>query len=96
MTLPTPTAPATPAPTHAVPRLNRWKLTEPVRLYLWPVAVLLIVGGVAGGIVTQDYGDWALSVLGGLLTAGGAAAARSSVYSTAGVVREMRRAAGPR
>lgn len=84
---------APPASPVSVGRLARLKLTEPVRLYCYPLLVLLVVGGVAGGLVTQDWADWALPILGGLLSAGPVEAARASVYSPRSVVQAVRRAA---
>lgn len=68
----------------------RLQLTEPVRLYLWPVVLILAVGAVAAGIVTQEWADWALPMIGAALgVAGAGEAARSSVYSQASVVQAL-------
>jgi hypothetical protein len=85
MTDPSPTAPA-------VSPVERWKLTEPVLLYLWPVCVFLIVGGLVVEFVVGEYWGGALGIVGGLLTAAGAAAARASVFSPRSVVQTAIRA----
>lgn len=75
--------------------LSRWKLTEPVRLYLYSLALVLVVGLQLAGWLTGDWVDYATSSAGVVLAVGaGAEAARASVYSPAGVVRELRKVAG--
>jgi hypothetical protein len=97
MTLPAPTQPAPPAAGHAVPLLTRWRLTEPVRLYLYLVLLVLTAGLQTAGALTGEWAEFT-AINGALLLGVGAAgeAARASVYSTASAVREIRRAAGSR
>lgn len=76
----------------AVGRLARWKLTEPVRLYLWPVAALLAVSGLAGGFRDGDWWRAALFLAAAVCVALATAAARASVYSPRSVVQTALRA----
>jgi hypothetical protein len=75
--------------------LARLKLTEPVRLYLYSLALVAIAGLQLAGYLTGDWVQYALTdsavVLG--VAGAGAEAARASVYSPAGVVRELRKVA---
>lgn len=97
MTLPAPVQPAPPAAEHTVPRIRRWRLTEPVRLYLYTVLVVLTAGLQTAGALTGEWAEFT-AINGALLLGVGAAgeAARASVYSAPAVVREIRRAAGSR
>jgi len=85
----------TPTSTTAPPRVGRiarWKLTEPVRLYLWPVAALLLVSGVAGGFRDGDWWRASLFLTAAVLILLMSAAARASVYTPRTVVQTMLRA----
>lgn len=79
---------------RAVGPLSRLKLTEPVRLYLYGLGAVVLVGLVLAGVITEEwraYGLTALGVVLGLVPA--TEAARASVYSTAGMVAQLRAAA---
>jgi hypothetical protein len=75
--------------------MARWRLTEPLRFYVWPALSPLPVVIAALAVA----GEWLLAavVVGQLvtllLTIG---AARASVYSPAGMVRSLREAVGER
>lgn len=75
--------------------LSRLKLTEPVRLYLYSVGVVLIAGLVLMGKLT---GEWSAYLTGALAVvlgvAGGGEAARASVYSPAGMTTALIRSRG--
>jgi hypothetical protein len=71
----------------------RLKLTEPVRLYLWPVAAVLLVSGLAGGLRDGDWWRASLFVAAALLVVLGAEAARRSVFSPCGAMAERVNAA---
>lgn len=94
MTAPAPISPPTPAPVVAVSLLARLKLTEPVRLYVYSVLVVLTAAAQLAGWLT---GEWAQFVeMNGavvLAVGAGAEAARASVYSPRSVVQAVRRAA---
>lgn len=78
-------------PNSVVRAVSRWKLTEPVRLYVYGVGSILIVGLVLAGWATQEWAAYLTAVLGVLL--GGVPAteaARSSVYSLAGHLHSIR------
>jgi hypothetical protein len=79
-------------PPVSVGLLARLKLTEPVRLYLWPVAALLLLSGLAGGIRDGDWWRAALFVAAALCVYLMAEAARASVYSPRSVVQTALRA----
>lgn len=87
--IPTP-APATPA----VGLLKRLTLTEPVRLWIYSLLVIVTAGLQLAG---YESGQWAdFSVLNGAVILGVGAAGegiRASVYSPAGVIRAARAAA---
>ena len=69
----------------------RWKLTEPVRLYLYGVGSIVLVGLALAGVLTGEWLDYGLTALGVVLAVGtGTEAARASVYSPAGLIRELR------
>lgn len=90
------TAPKPPSPIrNARPSIaTRWKLSEPVRLYLWPIVLVLVLSAVAGGLVTEEWAEWALpQLLTALGMLGAGEAARASVYSTTGHVDSLRGAA---
>lgn len=93
MTLPTP-IPAPPPPVQSVGLLARLKLTEPVRLYLYSVALVVIGGLNLAGWLVGEWVPYAISSSGTLLvvTAGGEAA-RASVYSPRSIVQAVRRRA---
>lgn len=70
--------------------VQRWKLTEPVRLYLYGVGAVLLAGLALAGVLTGEWLDYGLAALGVLLAVpAGTEAARASVYSPAGVIREL-------
>lgn len=72
-------------------RLARWRLTEPVRLYLYGIVMVLIVGLQLAGYLTGEWLPYAVSSAGVVLAVGGAGeAVRASVYSPAGTVRAVR------
>jgi len=83
-----------PGPRRANPAaraLSRWKVTEPVRLYLYSVGSVLLLGLVLGGILTQEWSAYLTAALGVLLGVVPATeAARSSVYSLAGHIASLR------
>lgn len=75
--------------------LSRLRLSEPIRLYSWPLVVVLVLSAVAGGWATQDWADWALPQLAAALgTLGAAEAGRASVFSTQTHVQDLMRARG--
>jgi hypothetical protein len=64
--------------------LSRLKLTEPVRLYLHSVGLVLIGGLVLMGYLTDDWSAYLTGALAVVLAVGGGGeAARASVYSPA-------------
>jgi hypothetical protein len=95
MTAPTPIpTPAPPAP-PSVGVLTRLKLTEPVRLYIYSVALVLFTGLNLAGYLTGAWQDYAAASAATLLGFGVAGeSARASVYSTRSVVQAVRRAGG--
>jgi hypothetical protein len=64
-------------------RLDRWRLTEPLRLYCWPVLVLLVVALVVDA--SASLGVIALRAASVALLIAALEAARASVYSPAGL-----------
>lgn len=71
--------------------LARLRLTEPVRLYLYGLGVVLVTGLNLAGYLLGDWHDYALSSLAvvlGLVPA--AEAARASVFSIGGHVASLR------
>jgi hypothetical protein len=72
--------------------LARWKLAEPVRLYLYGVVVLVLVPGLAlAGIVTGQWVPYLISSAAVVLAvAGGTEAARASTYSVESALRLIR------
>jgi hypothetical protein len=74
--------------------LSRLKLTEPVRLYLYSLAVVAIGGLALAGVLTGQWIAYATGAVAVVLsvTVGGEAA-RASVYSPRSVVQAVRRAA---
>ena len=81
----------TPTAEQAIGRVARWKLTEPVRLYLWPVAALLLTSGLVGGIRDGDWWRACLFVAAAVVIVLMAEAARASVYSPRSVVQTVMR-----
>lgn len=78
-------------PNPLIRTVTRWKLTEPVRLYLYGVGAVVLVGLVLGGVLTQEWSAYltaALAVVLGVVPA--TEAARSSVYSLAGHITSLR------
>lgn len=79
---------------HAVGKLSRLKLSEPVRLYLYGLGGLALAALFLAGAITEEWQTFGLTALGvvlGLVPA--TEAARASVYSTAGMVRQLQAAA---
>jgi hypothetical protein len=71
-------------------RVARWKLSEPVRLYVYGLGSVIITGLVLAGVLSgewTEYGLWALGTALGLGAAG--ESARASVYSTNGMVDRL-------
>lgn len=80
--------------TDRPPLLTRLKLTEPVRLYLYTVLVVLTLGLQLAGWLSGDWQNFlAMNAAVVLGVTGGAEAARASVYSPRSVVQAVRRAA---
>jgi hypothetical protein len=93
VTLPT-TIPAA-EPLERLPLLSRLKLTEPVRLYLYTLLLVLTAGLQAAGWLTGEWAAFASANGAVVLAVGaGAEAARASVYSPRSMVRAVHRAAG--
>jgi hypothetical protein len=91
VTAPAPIKP--PAPVASVGILSRLKLTEPVRLYLYSVALVAVAGLNLAGILTGEWQQYAISSAATVLAVGaGGEAARASVYSPRSVVQAVRRA----
>jgi membrane protein implicated in regulation of membrane protease activity len=80
--------PAPPAPQPPAPGLLRtWKLLEPVRLYLWGLATVVLLALAITGALTGAWVGLALTAVGVLLGLGGAAEAiRASVFSPAAMM----------
>lgn len=89
---------ATPAPAPveaqpAVGRVARWTLTEPVRLYLYALCLVLAGGMQLAGWLTGQWVEYAATSAGVVLGIGAAGeAVRASVYSPAATVRAIRAA----
>jgi hypothetical protein len=93
VTLPTPIPAPAPPVAPSVGLLTRLKLTEPVRLYLYSVALVLLGGLNLAGYLTGQWQDFAAASAAVLLGIGAAGeSARASVYSTRSVVQAVRRA----
>jgi len=83
-----------PAPPISVGLLARIRLTEPVRLYLYSLALLAIGGLALAGVLTGEWIPYATGAAATVLVVGaGGEAARASVYSPRSVVQAVRRAA---
>lgn len=81
-----------PVPVLSVGTLARLKLTEPVRLYLYGVALVVIVGLNLAGWLVGEWVPYATSSAATLLGVGVATeAARASVYSPRSMVRGLMR-----
>lgn len=80
----------TTAPTR-VGRVARWKLTEPVRFYQWPVAGLLLVAAVVAGIQAGDWWRASVFAAAAVLILIATSAARASVYSPRSLVQTLLR-----
>lgn len=91
------TAPRTGAtrPAPRLGRLPRWRLTEPLRLYVWPAVAFLLLAALVIGV---NHGLWLALVAGSPAVPILAAleAARTSVYSPAGAVAAVRDAMAQR
>lgn len=76
-----------------VPRVERWKLTEPVRLYSYLLLLVITAGLQLAGVALGEWPEFT-AVNGALLLGVGGAgeAIRASVYSPAGTVRAIRAA----
>jgi hypothetical protein len=75
--------------------LARMKLTEPVRLYLYSLALVIFAGLQLAGALTGEWLQFAITGAGVVLAVGaGGEAVRASVYSPAGVVRALTQVAG--
>lgn len=77
--------------TQAPSGLAKLRLTEPVRLYLYGLGTVVLLGLVLAGVITEDWRDYGISALAvvlGLVPA--TEAARSSVYSLAGHLASLR------
>lgn len=77
-----------------VGRLQRWQLTEPVRLFLYAALLVITAGLQLAGWATDEWVEFT-AVNGALLLGLGATAeaVRANVYSPAGVIRASRAAA---
>lgn len=107
MTAPTPIGPETstwlraveavaeePAPPRQVGPWERARLTEPVRLWLYTLLLIITAGLQLAGYLTGDWVEFAATNGALLLVLGaGAEGIRSQVYSPAGVIRSARAAA---
>src|SRR5207253_9649361 len=95
MTLPAPapTSPPPAAPVASIGLFARLKLTEPVQLYLYGVALVVITGLNLAGYLVGEWQSYAISSAATLLGITAATeAARASVYSPRSVVQAVRRA----
>lgn len=61
--------------------LERWQDAEPVRLYLWTVAVAVLSGALVAGWVTRDLYVALSGVVSAVLMVGGTAAARRKAWA---------------
>lgn len=70
--------------------LSRWKLSEPVRLYVYALLVIALGGLTLAGYVTGDWAEYARTAAGvvlGLVPL--AEFVRASVYSPAGHISDL-------
>lgn len=75
--------------------VSSWKLSEPVRLYLYGVGSIVLLGLVLAGAITQDWQAYGLAALAEVLAVVPATeAARASVWSTRSLIRELARVGG--
>jgi hypothetical protein len=66
------------------------RLQEPVRLYLYGVGSLVLVGLVLGGVITEDWRAFGVAMLAEVLAVVPATeAARVSVYAPATISRRL-------
>lgn len=79
-------------PAPKIGRVARLKLLEPLRLYLWPVVLLLVVSGLSGGARDGDWWRASLFLAAALLVFLATEAARASVYSPRGMMVALREA----
>lgn len=78
-------------PNPAVRAVSRWKVTEPVRLYLYGILAAVCVVLLAAGFITQDMSAALTGLAAAVLVAVPAAVAiRPSVYSLAGHINSLR------
>lgn len=98
MPLPAPptVAPAASSTPPAMSWLDRMKASEPVRLYLYSVLLVLLGGLVLAGVLTAEWQAYGIAAGATLLAVPVATeSARASVYSTAGALRAIARAQQP-
>lgn len=74
--------------------VTRIKLSEPVRLYLYGLAGVVLAGLTLAGTLTGEWADYWLHVAGVLLVIPAAEAARASVYSPRTHVQDLWRMRG--
>ncbi len=77
--------------------LTRWKNAEPVRLYLYGLALIVVAGLQLAGVLAGDWPDYAamaVAVLLGVIPA--AEAVRASVYAPTSTLAAVMEAAGAR
>jgi hypothetical protein len=81
------------APMQGIGLVDRLKNAEPVRLYVYGLALLAILGLQLAGALTGEWVQYSLTASATVLgvAGAGAEAARASVYSPAGAIRELRR-----
>lgn len=73
-----------------MPNLEHLKLTEPVRLYLYSLLVVLVTGLVLAGVLTGEWREFLLEAGAAVLVVGtGTEAARASVYSPATLIQRV-------
>lgn len=70
--------------------LERWQEQEPLRLYLWAVAMSVVVGALVAGWLTQEGAVAITGVAAAVLMVGGTAAARGHAYAPLAVHQLLR------
>jgi hypothetical protein len=71
--------------------LERWREQEPLRLYLWAVALSVVAGALVAGWMTQELAVAVTGMAAAVLMIGGTAAARRDAYSPLTVPHLLRR-----